>query len=115
MTSALAAPAPLMFNSSVSDVDHELLRAAAAAPGFMPQTRAGHGRIDTLAGFRRTVTAAGAEDVVVAVVTRAETLTGLWSTPLAVFFLDSSHTDASAQSDLRCWAPHLAGLLRRDR
>jgi predicted O-methyltransferase YrrM len=66
------------------------------------------GLIDTLPVFRRTIARAGAEDVVVAVVTRGETLAGLWSTPLAFLFLDGSHTDESAQRDLACWAPHLA-------
>jgi predicted O-methyltransferase YrrM len=66
------------------------------------------GQIDTLPGLRRTIAAAGVEDVVVVVVTRAETLAGLWARPLALVFLDGSHTDESAERDLRCWAPHLA-------
>ncbi|WP_229069064.1 class I SAM-dependent methyltransferase [Actinoplanes sp. DH11] len=66
------------------------------------------GLIDTLPGFRRTIAAAGAEDVVVAVVARAEDLAGLWTAPLALLFLDGSHTDESAQRDLASWAPHLA-------
>jgi predicted O-methyltransferase YrrM len=71
------------------------------------------GRIDTLPGFRRTIAAAGAEDVVVAVLARAETLAGLWARPLAMLFLDGSHTDESAQRDYHGWAPHVAagGLL----
>ena len=66
------------------------------------------GLLDTLAGFRRTIAMAAAEDVVVSVVTRSETFAGLWAGPLALVFLDGSHTDESAQRDLRCWAPHLA-------
>jgi predicted O-methyltransferase YrrM len=66
------------------------------------------GRIDTLPGFRRTIAAAGVEDVVVAVLARAETLAGLWTRPLALLFLDGSHTDESAQRDYECWAPHVA-------
>jgi predicted O-methyltransferase YrrM len=66
------------------------------------------GRIDTLPIFRRTIAQAGAEDVVVAVITRGETLARLWGTPLAFVFLDGSHTDESAQRDLASWAPHLA-------
>lgn len=66
------------------------------------------GRIDTLPGFRRTIAGAGAEDVVVAVVARSETLAALWGRPLALLFLDGSHTDESARRDLDCWAPHLA-------
>ncbi len=66
------------------------------------------GLIDTLPGFRRTIALAGAEDVVVAVVARGETLAALWSGPVAFVFLDGSHTDESAQRDLRCWAPKVA-------
>ncbi|GAB6897227.1 class I SAM-dependent methyltransferase [Kineosporia succinea] len=66
------------------------------------------GRIDTLPLFRRTIARAGAEDVVVAVVARGETLASLWATPLAFLFVDGSHTDESAQRDLASWAPHLA-------
>jgi predicted O-methyltransferase YrrM len=71
------------------------------------------GRIDTLPGLRRTIAAAGVEDVVVAVVARAEVLAELWCTPLAMLFLDGSHTEESAQRDYRCWSPHVAvgGLL----
>ncbi|MBB2946620.1 putative O-methyltransferase YrrM [Actinoplanes lutulentus] len=66
------------------------------------------GLIDTLPGLRATIAAAGAEDVVVAVVARAEDFAALWGTPLAFLFLDGSHTDESAQRDLASWAPHLA-------
>jgi MMP 1-O-methyltransferase len=66
------------------------------------------GRIDTLPGFRRTIAAAGVEDVVVAVLARAETLAELWTRPLAFLFLDGSHTDESAQRDYECWVPHVA-------
>jgi predicted O-methyltransferase YrrM len=66
------------------------------------------GLIDTLPGFRATIATAGAEDVVVAVVARAEQFARLWATPLALLFLDGSHTDESAQRDLASWAPHLA-------
>jgi predicted O-methyltransferase YrrM len=64
--------------------------------------------LDTLPGFRRVIADAGAEDVVVAVVARSETLAPLWGTPLAFLFLDGSHTDESAGRDLDSWAKHLA-------
>ncbi|SDP16929.1 Methyltransferase domain-containing protein [Klenkia soli] len=64
------------------------------------------GRLDTLASFRRTVHPA--EDVVVAVVARAETLAPLWSTPLALLFLDGSHTEESARRDQDAWVAKLA-------
>ena len=66
------------------------------------------GRIDTLPGFRRTVVDAGAEDLVVAVVARSEVLAALWSTPLALLFLDGSHTEESARRDQDAWVAHVA-------
>jgi MMP 1-O-methyltransferase len=66
------------------------------------------GRIDTLPGFRRTVVDAGAEDLVVAVVGRSEVVAALWSTPLALLFLDGSHTEESARRDQDAWVAHVA-------
>ena len=66
------------------------------------------GLIDTLPGFRRTIADAGAEDVVVAVVGRSEVLAPLWSTPLALLFLDGSHTEESARRDQDAWVGKLA-------
>ena len=66
------------------------------------------GRIDTLPGFRRTIVDARAEDVVVAVVGRSEVVAELWSTPLALLFLDGSHTEESARRDQDAWVGHLA-------
>jgi predicted O-methyltransferase YrrM len=66
------------------------------------------GRIDTLPRFRRTVADAGAEDVVVAVVARSEVLAPLWTAPLALLFLDGSHTEESARRDQDAWVAKLA-------
>ncbi|MCA0146836.1 class I SAM-dependent methyltransferase [Blastococcus sp. LR1] len=66
------------------------------------------GRIDTLPRFRRTVAQAGAEDVVIAVVTRSEILAPLWTSPLALLFLDGSHTEESARRDQDAWVAKLA-------
>ena len=66
------------------------------------------GLIDTLPRFRRTIAEAGAEDVVIAVVTRSEVLAPLWSTPLALLFLDGSHTEESARRDQDAWVAKLA-------
>jgi MMP 1-O-methyltransferase len=66
------------------------------------------GRIDTLPGFRRTIATAGAEDVVVAVVGRSEVVATLWTTPLALLFLDGSHTEESARRDQDGWVGRLA-------
>ena len=51
---------------------------------------------------------AGAEDVVVAVVTRSETLAPLWTSRLALLFLDGSHTEESARRDQDAWVAKLA-------
>jgi hypothetical protein len=64
------------------------------------------GLLDTLPAFRATVHPA--EDVVVAVVARSETLAPLWSTPLALLFLDGSHTEESARRDQDAWVGKLA-------
>ena len=66
------------------------------------------GLIDTLPGFRRTIADAGAEDVVLAVVARSEVLAPLWSTPLALLFLDGTHTEESARRDQDAWVAKLA-------
>ncbi|CAB4929837.1 unannotated protein [freshwater metagenome] len=64
------------------------------------------GQLDTLPSFRATVHPA--EDLVVAVVARSETLAPLWSTPLALLFLDGSHTEESARRDQDAWVAKLA-------
>ncbi len=66
------------------------------------------GRIDTLPRFRATIAGAGAEDVVIAIVTRSEQLAPLWTTPLALLFLDGSHTEESARRDQDAWVTKLA-------
>ena len=71
------------------------------------------GRIDTLPSFRRTIAAAGLEDVVVALVGRSGTIARYWRTPLGLVFIDGSHTDESARADYEGWAPRVSagGLL----
>lgn len=57
------------------------------------------GRIDTLPFFRRTITDAGLEEEVVAVVGRAPTVARHWRTPLALLFVDGGHTDEHVTND----------------
>ncbi|MCO7221753.1 class I SAM-dependent methyltransferase [Klenkia sp. PcliD-1-E] len=64
------------------------------------------GLLDTLPSFRRTVHPA--EDLVLAVVGRSEVLAPVWSTPLALLFLDGSHTEESARRDQDAWVGKLA-------
>jgi MMP 1-O-methyltransferase len=63
------------------------------------------GRIDTLLCFRRTIAAAGLEDVVVGVVGSSTTVARHWSSPLAMVFIDGGHSSDAAASDYECWAP----------
>jgi predicted O-methyltransferase YrrM len=65
------------------------------------------GLIDTLPWFRHTMHAAGLDDVVTAVVGRSTTVAGLWSTPLALLFIDGGHAEEHAQNDYTHWTPHL--------
>jgi predicted O-methyltransferase YrrM len=71
------------------------------------------GQIDTLPLMRRTLHAAGVEDVVVAVVGRSPAVAALWSTPLGMVFIDGGHTEAAARADYDGWASHVmpGGLL----
>ena len=66
------------------------------------------GRIDTLLFFRRTITAAGLENVVIGVVGDSPTVAAHWRTPLGLLFIDGGHGHAPAHADYDGWAPHLA-------
>lgn len=57
------------------------------------------GRIDTLPFFRRTITQAGLEDVVVAIVGSSPTVSAHWRTPLSLLFIDGGHTDEHVTGD----------------
>jgi predicted O-methyltransferase YrrM len=71
------------------------------------------GRMDTLPFFRRTIEAAGLEDVVVAVVGPSVAVARAWRTPLGLLFVDGGHADDVAMADYEHWSPHVlpGGLL----
>jgi MMP 1-O-methyltransferase len=71
------------------------------------------GRMDTLPFFRRTIEAAGLEDVVVGVVGDSPTVARHWCTPLGLLFIDGGHALDVVLADYEGWAPHVApaGLL----
>jgi predicted O-methyltransferase YrrM len=71
------------------------------------------GRMDTLPFFRRTIEAAGLEDVVVGVVGPSPAVARAWRTPLAFLFIDGGHGSEPAWADYNGWVPHVAmgGLL----
>ncbi len=71
------------------------------------------GRMDTLPVFRRTLTDAGLEDEVVAVVGQSATVARHWRTPVALLFIDGGHGEEPAHTDYEGWAPWVqtGGLL----
>ena len=68
-----------------------------------PQT----GRMDTLPFFRRTIEAAGLEDVVVGVVGHSVPIAREWRTPLGFLFIDGGHAEDVAMADFDHWSPHV--------
>jgi predicted O-methyltransferase YrrM len=63
------------------------------------------GRLDTLPHFRATLTGAGLDDAVIAIVGRSADVARLWGVTLGMLFIDGGHTDAAAQADYDSWAP----------
>jgi hypothetical protein len=63
--------------------------------------------MDTLPHFRRTMEQAGLVYTVVAVVGRSAGVAALWSTPLAMLFIDGGHSEEEAQTDYGAWSPHV--------
>ncbi|WCO67847.1 class I SAM-dependent methyltransferase [Iamia majanohamensis] len=66
------------------------------------------GVMDTLPRFRRTVFDAGLEDHVVAAVGQSSAVAAIWSTPLALCFIDGGHGEEPARRDHDGWTPHVA-------
>jgi predicted O-methyltransferase YrrM len=71
------------------------------------------GRLNTLPHFQRTITDAGLDDVVIAVVGESPTVAKHWTTPLAFLFVDGGHGVEPARADHAGWTPHVmvGGLL----
>ncbi len=65
------------------------------------------GAMDTLPVFRETLRRAGLEDTVIPAVTHSATLARFWTTPLGFVFIDGGHSREMAETDYRCWAPHV--------
>jgi len=79
-------------------------------PGQMfhdPDLADGHGGIDTLPHFRRTIRTAGLEDVVIPVAASARLFARVWMQPLGMVFIDGGHTLEAALADYRGFAPKL--------
>ncbi|MBO0731185.1 MAG: class I SAM-dependent methyltransferase [Acidimicrobiaceae bacterium] len=68
----------------------------------------GTGRMDTLPFARRTVEAAGLESHVLLVVGPSVEVASVWTTPLALLFIDGGHGQDVAWADYRAWVPKVA-------
>ncbi len=66
------------------------------------------GRMDTLPFARRTVEDADLEGHVLLVVGPSVEVAAVWSTPLAMLFIDGGHGEAVAWADYRAWVPKVA-------
>lgn len=71
------------------------------------------GRIDTLPFFRATISGAGLEDVVIAIVGESPVVAARWTTPIGFLFIDGGHGVEPARADYVGWTPHvmIGGLL----
>lgn len=71
------------------------------------------GRMDSLPSWRSAIGAAGAEDLVVAVVGDSAAIGRDWAAPVSLVLLDGGHGEEVAWADYRAWARHVVpgGLL----
>ena len=67
------------------------------------------GRMDTLPFLRRTLAAAGLEEVVIPVVGPSAVVGHAWATPLGLLFVDGGHGDEVVRADEAAWLPHVRG------
>lgn len=65
------------------------------------------GRMDSLPFFRRTVSDAGLENTVIAIVGDSTTMAAHWATELGLVFIDGAHSEKLAMADYEAWAPKL--------
>jgi len=64
--------------------------------------------MDTLPFFRRTIDAAGLDNVVIGVVGPSVPIARAWKTPLGFLFIDGGHAEDIAMADYGGWSPHVA-------
>jgi MMP 1-O-methyltransferase len=71
------------------------------------------GLVDTLGEFRRTIQGAELVDTVIGIIGDSSRVAAHWRAPLALVFIDGSHSLEAATLDYEGWAPHVLprGLL----
>jgi len=65
------------------------------------------GLMDTMPFFRKTMHAAGLEDVVTAIVGHSTAVAAMWNTSLSMLFIDGGHAEEQAQADYSSWAKYV--------
>lgn len=70
-------------------------------------------KMDSFPEFRHTLSRANLEDVVIPIVAPSALAARVWSTPLAMVFIDGGHSMDAALTDYRAWSGHVmrGGLL----
>ena len=63
--------------------------------------------VDTLPAFRRTITRAGLEAVVVPLVCSSVVAARAWATPLSLVLIDGGHAGETVRADYLNWSDHL--------
>lgn len=63
--------------------------------------------VDTFREFRRNISRAGLNEIVVPIVAGSAAAARHWQTPLSMLFIDGGHSLDAALTDYRCWAGHL--------
>lgn len=61
-------------------------------------------RMDTFPHLQKTLEIFALEDAVIPVVTRSQTLSRKWGTPLGLVFIDGGHSHEQARADCLSWA-----------
>ena len=64
-------------------------------------------RMDSFRAFRTTLSRSQLEDTVIPLVASSALAGRVWTTPLAMVFIDGGHSFEAAQTDYRTWAPKL--------
>lgn len=64
-------------------------------------------KMDSFPEFRSTLARASLEDVVIPIVAPSALAARVWSTPLAMVFIDGGHSMEAALTDYRCWSGHI--------
>ncbi|MDY6905564.1 MAG: class I SAM-dependent methyltransferase [Thermodesulfobacteriota bacterium] len=66
------------------------------------------GRVNTAPAFLTAIESAGLTDTVAPMICTSKTAARCWAMPLGFVFIDGSHAFEAAETDYKCWSPHIA-------